>query len=415
MSFPEPVGQREEVPDVKAMLARMVELGGSDLCLKVGNRPLVRIDGKLRWLDDDSHELEPHETMEMLHTVLPDVRLKEFENEHEVDFAYSVAHVARFRINAFQQRGSVSLVFRVVPFAVKSLTDLGLPEVIRTLSNEERGIVLVTGTTGSGKSTTLAAMIDHINNTAFKHIVTIEDPIEYLYKDVNCAIDQREVGSDTASFATALRRVLRQDPDVILIGEMRDETTVRTALAAAETGHLVLSTVHALDASETINRILDFFPPAQNQQARAMLAGTIKGIVSQRLVPRSDGIGRVAIVEVMTMTGRIHDLILDPERTGQIPDVVAQGAYYGMQTFDQALFDAVKAGTVTMDDAMQHASHPHDFRLLMATDGRRGTTMDDVVDLDDRREPEKEPEREPERPAASAYEFAYHPPGEIAI
>ncbi len=284
------------------------------------------------------------------------------------------------------------MVFRVVPFAVKSLADLGLPEVIRALAEEERGIVLVTGTTGSGKSTTLAAMIDHINQTAFKHIVTIEDPIEYLYKDVNCAIDQREVGSDTASFATALRRVLRQDPDVILIGEMRDETTVRTALAAAETGHLVLSTVHALDASETINRILDFFPPAQNQQARAMLAGTVKGIVSQRLVPRSDGVGRVAIVEVMTMTGRIHDLILDPERTGQIPDVVAQGAYYGMQTFDQALFDAVKAGTVTMDDAMQHATHPHDFKLLMATDGRRGTTMDDVVDLDDHHANQEAPE-----------------------
>ena len=210
------------------------------------------------------------------------------------------------------------MVFRVVPFAVKSLTDLGLPEVIRTLADEERGIVLVTGTTGSGKSTTLAAMIDHINKTAFKHIVTIEDPIEYLYKDVNCAIDQREVGSDTASFATALRRVLRQDPDVILIGEMRDETTVRTALAAAETGHLVLSTVHALDASETINRILDFFPPAQNQQARAMLAGTIKGIISQRLVPRSDGVGRVAIVEVMTMTGR--DPRPDPRPRAHRPD-----------------------------------------------------------------------------------------------
>ena len=411
MAFPDPVDEREEIPDVKAMLARMVELGGSDLCLKVGNRPLVRIDGKLRWLEEDSRDLQPHETLEMLHAVLPDVRLKEFENDHEVDFAYSVPHVARFRINAFQQRGSVSMVFRVVPFAVKSLTDLGLPEVIRTLANEERGIVLVTGTTGSGKSTTLAAMIDHINQTAFKHIVTIEDPIEYLYKDINCAIDQREVGSDTASFATALRRVLRQDPDVILIGEMRDETTVRTALAAAETGHLVLSTVHALDASESINRILDFFPPAQNQQARAMLAGTVKGIISQRLVPRSDGIGRVAIVEVMAMTGRIHDLILDPERTGQIPDVVAQGSYYGMQTFDQALFEAVKAGTVTMDDAMQHATHPHDFRLLMQTDGRRGTTMDDVVTLDDHREAE----REPEPPAPPAYEFEYHPPGEVAI
>ncbi len=396
MSFPDPVDEREPIPNVTSMLARMVELGGSDLCLKVGNRPLVRVDGRLRRLEEGGHELEPHETLAMLHTVLPDARMKEFENEHEVDFAYSVPSLARFRINAFLQRGSVSMVFRLVPFAVRSLTDLGLPEVIRTLANEERGIVLVTGTTGSGKSTTLAAMIDHINETAFKHIVTIEDPIEYLYRDRNCAIDQREVGTDTASFATALRRVMRQDPDVILIGEMRDETTVRTALAAAETGHLVLSTVHALDAGETINRILDFFPPSQNQQARAMLAGTVKGIVSQRLVPRSDGVGRVAIVEVMTMTGRIHDLILDPERTGEISDVVAQGAYYGMQTFDQALFAALKAGTVTMDDAMAHASHPHDFRLLVATDGRRGTTMDDV---DDRRE------REPAPPRLAAPEY----------
>jgi len=365
--------------EVSKALAKVVELGGSDLCLKAGNRPLVRLHGELRPLDADGRELGPVDTMEMLHAVLPDARVKEFEQEHEVDFAYSVPHLARFRVNAYMQRGSVSMVFRMVPFSVRSLADLGLPDVIRRLAEEERGLILVTGTTGSGKSTTLAAMIEQINETKYKHIVTIEDPIEYLHRDRRSAIDQREVGSDTASFATALRRVMRQDPDVILIGEMRDEITVRTALAAAETGHLVLSTVHALDAGETINRILDFFPPAQQQQARAMLAGTIKGIISQRLVPRADGSGRVAITEILTMTGRVHDLILDHERTGALADVVAEGGYYGMQTFDQALYAAVRAGDVSLEDALLSATRPHDLKLLIQTDGRLRTTMDEVI------------------------------------
>ena len=364
--------------DITDVLTQLVEAGGSDLCLKVGNRPLIRVDGELRWLDPTAPELGTEDTMAVLHSVLSDARVKEFETLREIDFAYSVPNLARFRGNGYIQRGSVSVVFRVIPYAIRSLTDLGLPDVIRTLAEEERGIILVTGTTGCGKSTTLAAMIEHINETAFKHMVTIEDPIEYLHNDRMSAIDQREVGTDTDSFEAALRRVMRQDPDVILIGEMRDETTVRTALAAAETGHLVLSTLHTLDAPETINRILDFFPPAHHQQARAMLAGTIKGIISQRLVPRADGSGRTAITEILTMTGRVHDLIMDAKRTGKLTDVIEEGAYYGMQTFDQALYAAVQSGEVSMHDALHFATRPHDLKLLIGAEGHLHTTMEDV-------------------------------------
>ena len=246
-------------------------------------------------------------------------KIAEFHAENEVDFSYSVEGLGRFRVNAFLQRGSVSIVMRAIPVTIKSVDELGLPDAVTTLAEQERGIILLTGTTGSGKSTTLAAMIDHMNRTMQKHIVTIEDPIEFLHRDRNCIINQREVGQDTASFKRALRRVLRQDPDVILVGEMRDEETVHTALSAAETGHLVLSTLHTVDASETVNRIIDFFPPHQQQQARAMIAGTLKGIVSQRLVRTADGEGRVACCEIMVMTGRVHDMILDPKLTGQLP------------------------------------------------------------------------------------------------
>jgi twitching motility protein PilT len=247
--------------------------------------------------------------------------------------------------------------------------ELGLPDAVTKLAEQERGIILLTGTTGSGKSTTLAAMIDHMNRTMQKHIVTIEDPIEFLHRDRNCIINQREVGQDTASFKRALRRVLRQDPDVILVGEMRDEETVHTALSAAETGHLVLSTLHTVDASETVNRIIDFFPPHQQQQARAMIAGTLKGIVSQRLVRTSDGEGRVACCEIMVMTGRVHDMILDPKLTGQLPEVVAEGGYYGMQTFDQHLLKHLRAGRITFEEAMRSATSPHDFKLMVAAEG----------------------------------------------
>jgi twitching motility protein PilT len=354
--------------DLTTLLKALIDADGSDLCVKVGSRPIMRVHGELRWVDQVQQELTAEDTLAILATALPPARTSEFEAEHESDFAYTLPEpLMRFRVNAYVQRGCVSLVFRLVPYEIRSLKQLGLPDIVRSLAEEERGIILVTGTTGSGKSTTLAGMIEHINNTAFRHVVTIEDPIEFVYQDKKSVIDQREVGSDTVSFQAALRRVLRQDPDVILIGEMRDQQTVRTALAAAETGHLVLSTLHTLDGPETINRILDFFSADQHLQIRAMLAATLKGIVSQRLVPRANGNGRVAIAEVLTMSGRVHDFIRKPDREGDIADVLAQGAYYGMQTFDQALLTAVRAGDVAMDDALRYASRPHDLQLRATT------------------------------------------------
>ena len=271
-------------------------------------------------------------------------RLSEFARDGEIDFSYTVGGLARFRVNAFRQRGSISIALRVVPFGIKTVEELGLPDVVSRLADEPRGIILVTGTTGSGKSTTLAAMVDQINRNYPRNIVTIEDPIEYLHRDQQSVIHQREVGFDTASFAKALRRVLRQDPDVILIGEMRDEETVATALSAAETGHLVLSTLHTIDAVETINRIVDFFPPHQHQQVRAMLAGALRGVISQRLVPTIDGKGRVPACEVLTMTGRVRDMIVDANETGKLGEVIAEGSYYGMQTFDQSLLQPLPRG-----------------------------------------------------------------------
>src|SRR5579884_4283393 len=317
-----PVAAREEEIDLAHLLQRMVELGGSDLLLKVANRPLVRVRGELQPVDPQLEPLRSWQTEHLLYSMISTGRIKEFENNGEVDFAYSAPGLARFRVSAYKQRGSVSIVMRVVPQAVASIESLGLPEVIGTLAEEERGLILVTGGTGSGKSTTLAAMVGHINRTAPKHVVTIEDPIEYLHRDQRAAIDQREIGSDTDSFASALRRVLRQDPDVILIGEMRDEETVRTALAAAETGHLVMSTLHTLDAGETINRIIDFFEPHEQQHVRAMLAGTLKGIVSQRLAPTADGEGQMAVCEILTMTGRVHDTILDADADMNLRDIM---------------------------------------------------------------------------------------------
>jgi len=371
--------------DLHAALHHLVENGGSDLHLKVPSVPLARVDGELRPIPG-AEPLRPEDTEYAVNEMLDDpVKLQEFADEHEVDFSYAIEGLARFRVNAFRQRGWISVVCRAIPVSIRTIDDLKLPPVIRELAEEERGIVLLTGTTGSGKSTTLAAMIDHINSTRSRHIVTIEDPIEFLHTDKRSAINQREVGMDTASFKRALRRVLRQDPDVILIGEMRDEETVQTALSAAETGHLVFSTVHTVDAPETINRLIDFFPPHMHGQARAMIAGTLKGAVSQRLVPAAEGRGRVAVCEVMRMTGRVRDMIMDPAQTGRLGEVVAEGAYYGMQTFDQALFAHLKAGNITMEQALQAATSPHDFKLLVAADGRRGTTMDDLAQAETQR------------------------------
>jgi twitching motility protein PilT len=290
----------------------------------------------------------------------------EFDRTGEVDFSYSAPGVGRFRVSAFRQRGSISLVVRLVPSSVPVLEDLGLPEVVARLADEERGIVLVTGATGSGKSTTLAAMIDRINRVSSKHVVTVEDPIEVLHSDLRSIINQREVGTDTGTFADALRRVLRQDPDVIMIGEIRDLESVETALNAAETGHLVLSTMHTLDATETVNRTVGFFPLHQQRQVRAMLAATLRGVISQRLIPRADGAGRVAAVEVLVNTGRAQEMILNPEETGRLSEVIREGAYYGMQTFDQALLAHVRAGRVSAEEAMRAANRPQDLKLLLA-------------------------------------------------
>ena len=365
--------------DVRSALRTLVDQEGSDLHLKVGSPPLFRVHGVLG--PGDGPDLFAEDSERALHELLTDeAKLGEFGAEGEVDFSFELEGVARFRINAFRQRGLISLACRAIPHKISTIAELSLPAVIRELAEEERGIVLLTGTTGSGKSTTLAAMIDHMNESFAKHIVTIEDPIEFVHGDKRSVINQREVGMDTVSFKRALRRVLRQDPDVILIGEMRDEETVHTALSAAETGHLVLSTVHTVDAAESINRMLDFFPPHQHNQARAMIAGTIKGVVSQRLVPGAQG-GRVATCEILRMTGRVRDMICDPAQTGRLPEVIADGGYYGMQTFDQALFGHLKAGLVTMEDAVRAATSPHDFKLLVAADGRRRTSMDDVAEV----------------------------------
>jgi twitching motility protein PilT len=361
--------------DLEAALRRVIETGGSDLHLKVPSPPLIRIHGRLEPIAD-TDRLMPTDTEEVLRAMVSDPsKMEEFERERELDFSFGLQGAGRFRVNAFRQRGSVSFVFRAIPSDIKTVEELNLPTAINDLADEERGIVLVTGTTGSGKSTTLAAMIDRMNTQHAKHIVTIEDPIEFLHRDKKSIINQREVGQDTHSFKRALRRVLRQDPDVILIGEMRDEETVHTALSAAETGHLVLSTVHTVDAGETVNRIIDFFPPHMEQQVRAMLGGTLKGVVSQRLVPSSDG-GRVATCEILRMTGRVRDMVMDPQQTGRLTEVISEGGYYGMQTFDQALFDHVKAGRVDLDAAMRAATSPH---------GRKGTTMEDLASAESKR------------------------------
>ncbi len=349
-------------------LARqLLGLNGSDLHIKVGTPPAVRAGGRLTYLEGYD-PLRPEDTEEIFKEIIPDKLLGEFESEGEADFSYVVSAVGRFRVNAFRQRGSISIVMRFIPFGVPKLEDLNLPEVIARLAQEERGIILVTGTTGSGKSTTLAAMIDLVNHSMHKHIVTIEDPIEFLHRDDKSLINQREVGTDTLSFARALKRVLRQDPDLILIGEIRDSESAQIALSAAVTGHLVLSTLHTVDATETVNRMIDLFPPHERNQVRSMLAGTLKGIIGQRLVRTKDG-GRAAVSEVMVTTGRIQDFIMDPAQTGQIQQAIAEGQYYGMQTFDQALVKLIEEGRVDYEEAMKAASRPQDFKLMVQATG----------------------------------------------
>jgi twitching motility protein PilT len=325
------------------------------------------------------NELSQGDTEKAFNDIAEPRSKEEFAEAGEADFSYAIDGLSRFRVNTFKQRGSTSIVCRAIPFEIRSVEELGLPPVVTKLPDEQRGIILVTGTTGSGKSTTLAAMIDHINRTRPHHIITLEDPIEYLHEDKMSIVNQREVGSDTESFARAMKRVLRQDPDVILIGEMRDEETVRTALSAAETGHLVLSTVHTLDATETINRIIDFFPPHLQHQARVMLAATLRGAIAQRLVPDITGNGRVPASEVMIVTGRVQDLIMNPEETGKITEVIGEGEYYGMRTFDQSLLQYVMAGKVSEAVALDYASSPHDFKLMLAAGGQSASGIEQLA------------------------------------
>jgi twitching motility protein PilT len=342
-------------------LRALVELRGSDLHVKVGSPARLRIDGRLRKLQGDL--LTPADTEAIAAEVMREDLAEEFRRTSEADFAYSVPGVGRFRVNAFRSRGSVGLVFRRVSVGAIPLDDLGVPEVIGQLALEPRGLVLVTGPTGSGKTTTLAGMVDHVNNHRECHIVTIEDPIEVLHRDELSMINQREVRLDTADFTVALRAAMRQDPDVILVGEMRDAETVKAALAAAETGHFVMSTLHTTNAQETITRIIDFFPPHEQKQVRLSLAGSLRGIVCQRLVPRADGQGRCLTMEVCVNTGRVAEAITDADKTSTITDLIVEGGYYGMQTFDQHLTTLIRDGVVTLDDAMSAASNPHDLTV----------------------------------------------------
>jgi twitching motility protein PilT len=324
---------------------------------------MFRVDGALVPLKN-AQPLMPEQIKTIAYEVMNQGQKERFEQAHEVDLAHGVPGVGRFRVNIFMQRGTIGIVFRVIPFQVKPIEQLNLPKVVETIAMEPRGLVLVTGTTGSGKSTTLAAMIDHINSNRTCHIVTIEDPIEFLLRDKRSIVNQREIGVDTYSFATALRAALRQDPDVILVGEMRDFETIETALTAAETGHLVLSTLHTIDATETITRIISVFPPHQQPQVRLQLAGIVKGIISQRLVPRADGKGRVPALEILVSTARIRECISDKERTREVPEAIAKGyTTYGMQTFDQSLMALVKKGLVSYEEALHHVSNPDDFAL----------------------------------------------------
>ncbi|HXN40640.1 MAG TPA: type IV pilus twitching motility protein PilT [Myxococcaceae bacterium] len=344
----------------------------SDIHLKAGLPPMFRVNGSLVPLKD-GQRLPPEEVGRMAFGIMNDFQKEKFKTTNEVDLAYGVPGLGRFRVNVFQQRGTIGAVLRVIPFKILTVRDLLLPPVLETVSLEQRGLILVTGTTGSGKSTTLAAMIDHINATETNHIMTIEDPIEFLIRDKRSIVNQREVGVDTMSFSQALKSALRQDPDVILVGEMRDLETIETAMTAAETGHLVMSTLHTLDATETINRIISVFPPYQQKQVRLQLASVLKAVVSQRLVPRQDGKGRVAAVEILKATARVRELIEDKDRTKELNEAIAQGHQtYGMQTFDQSLMGLVKNGLVGYEEARRQATNPDDFALRFS--GISGTS-----------------------------------------
>ena len=372
---------------INDLLKAAIERKASDLHLKVGSHPVIRVDGRLYPLAE-WNRLMQEDTTAMAFSLMSARQKQRFKEEFEIDIAYSVPGLGRFRCNVFQQRGSVGLVLRVIPTQVLTIRELMLPRVLEKICERRRGLVLCTGTTGSGKTTTLAAMIERINNHRNEHIITIEDPIEFLHRDKKAIINQRELDVDTHGFAPALRSALRQDPDVILVGEMRDFETIETALLAAETGHLVFSTLHTLDATETVNRIISVFPPHQQKQIRIQLAQVLQAAISLRLVTRSDGAGRVPAVEVMIVTPFIRDCIENKEKTKYIREQIALGtSQYGMQTFDQSLYQLYKNGLITLDEALHRASNPDEFKLKVqgvqfTADGAR-EQMESTLEMSD--------------------------------
>ncbi|MBN1885929.1 MAG: type IV pilus twitching motility protein PilT [Candidatus Krumholzibacteriota bacterium] len=350
--------------NIKNILEAMIKSKASDLHVKAGLQPVVRVDGKLQHLEFDRPT--PKDMEEIADQILTPKQKERFKKTREVDFAFGVAGLARFRANFYVQRGSIAMVFRHVPVEILTLDDLGLPGILKELALMQRGLIFVTGTVGSGKSTTLAAMVSEINRRANKNIITVEDPIEFLHHDEKSIINQREIGSDTSSFHEALRHILRQDPDVILVGEIRDALTMEIALMAADTGHLVLSTLHTTDATQTINRVISFFPPHQHQEIRYLLASTLQSVIAQRLIPRCDCAGRVAAVEVMVVTSSIREYIIDPEKTPMISQAIREGvSSHAMQSFDQSLMKLFTEGLISIEEAMKNSTNPHEFSLRL--------------------------------------------------
>ena len=391
---------------INDLLKIAVERKASDLHLKVGAFPVIRVDGTLIPLAD-MRRLMQEDTIAMAFSIMSARQKEKFKNNFEIDIAYNVPNLGRFRCNIFQQRGTVGLVLRVIPAKILSIKELLLPPVLEKICQEQRGLVLCTGTTGSGKSTTLAAMIDHINATRNEHVMTIEDPIEFLHRDKKSIVNQREVDVDTKGFSLALRSALRQDPDVILVGEMRDYETIETALTAAETGHLVFSTLHTLDATETINRIIAVFPPHQQKQIRLQLGAVLKAAVSLRLMPRADGLGRVPAAEILIRTNYVRECIENKEKTKYIKDAIQQGtSQYGMQTFDQSLYSLYKSGLITLEEALKRATNPNEFKLkiqgIQSTADMAREEMDASLEAPNDFNPLQE---------ESPFDFSNQPPG----
>jgi twitching motility protein PilT len=355
------------MPNVQDFLHYVVDSGGSDMHIKVGGPPCVRVNGSL--IRTEFASMTAVDCQTAARELMTNDQISRLGEQGEVDFAYSIPELGRFRVNVFHQRGSLGMAIRRVLPGSPSFATLGLPPSVQTLAEEQRGMLLVTGPTSSGKTTTTGAIIDHINNTRQCHILTIEDPIEILHRDCQAIVNQREIGLDTEDFSSALRAAMRQDPDVIFVGEIRDEETVKAALQAAETGHFVISTLHTTDVTETVNRMIDFFPPHQQKQVRVSLAGALRGIVSQRLLPRRDGRGRIPAVEILVMNGRVRELILNPEQTHLIRDIVAESGFYGMQTFDQSVLALYRAGLIELDDALAGATNSHDFQVALHEEG----------------------------------------------